>query len=182
MNDTIRGLESQIEGLKKQLAEARSQASPEPVTNFEFESASGTAHLADFFGEKDDLLVIHNMGKSCNYCTLWADGFSGYQRHLTERASFVLVSPDDPETQAKLAGARNWTFNMAQDKSREFSSAMGVWSEKEGWWPGVSGFHRNEDGSIVRTGFAVFGPGDDFCLVWPMHELLPGGTHGWEPH
>ena len=182
MTDTIRALESQIEALKGQLAEARAAAPGETTADYVFESATGQSKLSELFGDKDDLLVIHNMGKSCNYCTLWADGFSGYLRHLTERAAFVLVSPDDPATQAQIAGARGWTFRMVQDATREFSTAMGTWSEKDGWWPAVSGFHRNEDGSIVRTGFAVFGPGDDFCLVWPMFELLRGGANGWEPH
>lgn len=182
MNDTIRNLESQIEALKKELAAARQQAEPEVVADFTFQTTSGPTRLSELFGDQDDLLVVHNMGKSCSYCTLWADGFSGYLRHIQERAAFIVVSPDEPETQAKLATARNWAFRMVQDASREFSTAMGTWSEVDGWWPAVSGFHRNSDGTIVRTGYAVFGPGDDFCLVWPMFELLREGSKGWEPH
>ena len=34
----------------------------------------------------------------------------------------------------------------------------------------------------VVTGVTSFGPGDDFCLPWPMVELLAGGAKGWEPH
>jgi predicted dithiol-disulfide oxidoreductase (DUF899 family) len=144
--------------------------------------ATGPVRLSELFGDKEDLLLMHNMGKSCNYCTLWADGFSGYQRHFAERTAFVLISPDDPGTQAKLAAARGWTFPMAQDSTREFTAAMGMWNENDGWWPGVSAFHKNADGSIVRTGTAMFGPGDDFCMVWPMFELLADGAKGWEPH
>jgi len=182
MNDTIRNLESQIEALKKQLADARQHAEPEVLADFTFETTNGPTRLSKLFGDQDDLLVVHNMGKSCSYCTLWADGFSGYLRHIQERAAFVVVSPDEPDMQAKLAAARGWTFRMVQDATREFSTAMGTWNEADGWWPAVSGFHRNPDGTIVRTGYAVFGPGDDFCLVWPMFELLREGHKGWEPH
>jgi predicted dithiol-disulfide oxidoreductase (DUF899 family) len=182
MNDRIHDLERQLMALKEELGKARAEVEPVAVDDFTFQSESGPVTLSSLFGEKRDLLLVHNMGKSCNYCTLWADGFSGYLRHLRERAGFVLVSPDDPTAQRKLADARGWKFRMVQDADKSFSTAMGVWSEKDGWWPAVSGFHKKEDGSIVRTGYAVFGPGDDFCLVWPMFELLKGGANGWEPH
>lgn len=182
MNEQVRQLEQRISALKEELSKARAAAVPELVDDHEFVGPDGPIMLSDLFGDHDDLLLIHNMGKSCNYCTLWADGFSGYLRHLEERAAFVVVSPDDPETQRKLAAARGWRFRMVQDASRAFTSAMGMWTEKDGWWPGVSGFHRNPDGSIVRTGVTSFGPGDDFCLPWPMFEMLTGGAKGWEPH
>lgn len=181
MNDTVRALERQLLELKESLARARAEAAPQPVQNHSFQTADGPRTLSDLFGDQDDLFIIHNMGQSCSYCTLWADGFSGYQRHLTQRAAFVLVSPDAPATQEQLAAARGWTFPMAQDATRQFTTAMGMWSEEEGWWPGVSAFHKNEDGSVVRTGTTMFGPGDDFCMVWPMFELLQGGAKGWEP-
>lgn len=182
MNDQIRALERQIEELKGQLEKARAEAVPEPVEDYVLATATGPTKLSELFGDKDDLILVHNMGKSCSYCTLWADGYSGYLRHLNERTAFVLVSPDDPATQAKLAAARGWKFQMAQDADRKFTSAMGMWNENDGWWPGISGFHKNPDGSIVRTGVAQLGPGDDFCMVWPMFGLLQGGAKGWEPH
>lgn len=181
MTDDIKAIETQISDLKKKLAEARATAPAETVKNFEFVGPEGTRMLSDLFGDHEDLILIHNMGQSCSYCTLWADGFSGYQAQLSRRAAFVLVSPDDPATQSTVAKNRGWTFPMVQDADKEFSTAMGTWSEKEGWWPGVSGFHKNSDGTITRTGFAEFGPGDDFCMVWPMFELLKDGSKGWEP-
>lgn len=181
MNDQIRNIETEIGRLREELAKARAAADPTPVSNYTFQTRSGPVALSELFGEREDLLIIHNMGRSCPYCTLWADGFSGYLRHLEQRAAFVLVSPDAPEVQMEVSAERGWQFRMAQDATRDFSRAMGVYTEKEGWWPGVSGFHRQDDGTIVRTGFTVFGPGDDFCLVWPMFELLAGGANGWEP-
>ena len=68
---------------------------------------------------------------------------------------------------------------MVSDESKEFTTAMGYWSEADGSWPAVSAFVL-EDGKIYRTGKAVFGPGDDFCPIWPMMDLF-GGAKGWEP-
>jgi len=182
MTTEIEAISAQLMELKEKLNQLRAEAPPEKVEDFTFETPSGPVKLSELFGDQSELLLIHNMGASCNYCTLWADGFSGYLRHFRERAAFVLVSPDTPENQAKLAAARDWKFRMVQDASRDFSTAMGYWSEKDGWWPGVSAFHKDAEGTIWRTGKDVFGPGDDYCMVWPAFSLLKGGQNGWEPH
>jgi hypothetical protein len=49
------------------------------------------------------------------------------------------------------------------------------------YWPGISAFHREPDGTIVRTGKDFFGPGDDYCPPWRMFDLLHGGSGNWEP-
>lgn len=178
----VQELEQQIYALKQELAQARADRAPEPVRDdFPLITSAGHTTLSDLFGDRSDLIVIHNMGGACNYCTLWADGYSGYLRHLTEKAAFVVVSPDSPENQAKLAGARGWSFTMAQDATREFTTAMGFWKEEEGWWPGCSVFHKDADGNVTRTGTTHFGPGDDFCMVWPLFEMITGGAGDWEP-
>src|SRR5688572_16261301 len=61
--------------------------------------------IADLFGDKNDLILIHNMGKGCRYCTLWADGINGIHDHLANRAALVLVSPDSPQTQKEFGGS-----------------------------------------------------------------------------
>ncbi len=182
MNDKLREVEQKWYALSQELYELRKETTPEPVSDFELQTASGPKKLSELFGTYRDLIVVHNMGGSCNYCTLWADGYSGYLRHLSERTAFVVCSPDSPENQAKLAAARGWKFDMVCDASKEFTSAMGFWSEEHGWWPGVSAFHLNEDGSIVRTNRDMLGPGDAYCMVWPMFSLLKDGPNGWEPH
>ena len=47
--------------------------------------------------------------------------------------------------------------------------------------PGVSAFHLEADGTVVRTGKACFGPGDEFCSAWHLFDLLPGGAESWQP-
>src|SRR3954452_5960110 len=112
MDDEIVALTGQIEALKMQLTEARRRRSPEPVPDFELIDGDGSVHLSQLFAGHDDLLVVHNMGRGCAYCTLWADGFNGLLDHLQDRAAVVVASPDDPATQAAFAASRGWRFRM----------------------------------------------------------------------
>ena len=34
---------------------------------------------------------------------------------------------------------------------------------------------------VVRVSDAELGPGDDFCSVWHLFDLLPEGAAGWRP-
>ena len=140
--------------------------------------------LSQLFGEKEDLIVIHNMGKSCVYCTLWADEINGIRQHLEDRAALVVVSPNPPEVQRAFADSRGWKFRMLSDRDMDFSFDMGFAREKDGkrWaQPGFSTFHRAEDGTITRVGYDEFGPGDMYSSVWHFLELLKDGAKDWEP-
>jgi predicted dithiol-disulfide oxidoreductase (DUF899 family) len=137
--------------------------------------------LADLFGDKNDLIVVHNMGVRCPYCTLWADGFNGVYRHLEDRAAFAAVSPDDPEVMKGFATGRNWRFRILSNAGGKFTRDMGFESDKGDPWPGLSTFHRDSDGCIRRISHAPFGPGDDFCAVWHMLDMLADGANGWQP-
>ena len=177
----IQNLLEQIEELKTQLSVTRRQRQPEPVADYDLHNSDGsTVRLSELFGEKRDLLVVHNMGKGCAYCTMWADGFIGALPHLQDRAAFVLVTPDKPEVQTEFAASRNWPFRMVSGAGSDFIKAMGYEGE-DGYWPGISAFHLNDDGSIVRTGNDVFGPGDDYCAPWRMFDLLQSGAGDWDP-
>ncbi len=181
MTPHIRDLETKLEALKQELASARQQADPQPVSDYTFKTSTGDTSLLQLFGDKQELLVIHNMGKSCNYCTMWADVLHGQLRHIERRAGIVVCSPDAPEVQQEHAKNRGWTIKMVSDRGGDFTTDMGFKTEKEGYWPGVSAFHKNEDDSVSRTGTAIFGPGDDFCPPWHFFDLLTGGSKDWEP-
>ncbi len=68
---------------------------------------------------------------------------------------------------------------MVSHEGTSFASDLG-YRRDESWWPGVSVFQRDGD-RIVRVSDTEFGPGDDFCSVWPLLELLPEGPEGWQP-
>jgi predicted dithiol-disulfide oxidoreductase (DUF899 family) len=79
----------------------------EQVNDYEFiDSGNKKINLSNLFGTKNDLFVVHNMGNSCPYCTMWADGFNGLLPHLEDRSTFVVSSPDDPFTQKEFTSQR----------------------------------------------------------------------------
>ncbi len=68
-------LSRQIEALKVKLTEARRRRPQEPVADQTLLGADGVpVSLAALFGDKDDLIVVHNMGRGCAYCTMWTRG------------------------------------------------------------------------------------------------------------
>lgn len=142
--------------------------------------AGASVTLASLFGDKDDLILIHNMGTECSYCTLWADGFNGVLPHLENRAAFIVVSPDDPATQAQFAESRGWQFRMVSSQGTSFRADMGFQTDDE-VMPGVSVFRRQPDGTITHVAKDFFGPGDEYCGLWHLFDLLPGGAGAWEP-
>ena len=74
-NNEIRDIELQIRQLMEKLAKLQQSNRSNEVNKYNFSTLNGETSLMDLFGEKDKLLLIHNMGQGCLYCTLWADGF-----------------------------------------------------------------------------------------------------------
>lgn len=176
----IEALEKQIQDLRGQLNDARKSQEPEKVKDYEFKSSGGeTVLLSSLFGDKSELFVIHNMGRGCAYCTLWADGFNGVIEHLENRAGFVVSSPDKPEVQKDFAQSRNWKFRMVSTLGSSFAEDMGFKVDGQNQ-PGVSVFVKS-GGDILRVSDTSFGPGDDYCQVWSLLDLLPKGANDWSP-
>lgn len=176
---TLNGLRQQIGKLHGKMRELQATIEPQQVEDYEFSTLDGTVRLSGLFGDKDSLFVIHNMGASCVYCTLWADGLNGILGHLENRAAFVLSSPDTPEAQQVFADTRDWKFRLVSHQGSSFTEDMG-YKKGEGFEPGVSVFKK--DGSqIMRVSDTCFGPGDDFCALWHLFDLLPEGVDSWSP-
>jgi len=163
--------------LREKMRALQNEAEPQEVENYRFATADGPVRLSDLFGGKEHLFVIHNMGKSCPACTMWADGFNGVLPHLENRAAFVVSSPDGPETQRVFPASRGWRFRMVSHQGTSFAADMGYRGET-GWLPGVSVFRREGD-EIYRVSDASFDEGDDFCTVYHLFDLLPEGAAGW---
>jgi predicted dithiol-disulfide oxidoreductase (DUF899 family) len=168
----------EITALRGKMRALQQTVEPEEVADYTFTSADGPVRLSALFGDKDTLFVIHNMGKTCPNCTMWADGFNGVLPHLENRAAFVVTSPDDPATQAEFAASRGWKFRMVSHQGTDFAEKMGYRGENGGWLPGVSVFRRQGD-KILRVSDAGFEPGDDFCAVWHLFDLIPEGPADW---
>lgn len=169
----------QIAELRVKMRQALAESEPEEVRDYEFRTPEGPVRLSQLFGDHDHLIVIHNMGKSCPSCTMWADGYNGIHQHVTSRAAFVVSSPDPPEVQREFAASRGWKFPMVSHAGNTFAGDMGFRTDR-GWRPGVSVFQR-QGGKIVRVSDAGFMEGDDFCTVYHLFDLLPGGSGDWSP-
>lgn len=169
----------QIAELRDKMREARVAAEPEEVPDYVFMNPNEAVNLSALFRDKPNLIMIHNMGSSCPHCTLWADGFNGIYDHLANRAAFVLSSPDTPDAQKRFGASRGWRFPMVSHQGTTFAADMGYRSEDGGWLPGVSVFRR-EANRILRVSDTSFSPGDDFCALWHLFDLLPGGAGDWQ--
>ena len=176
---------AKLAAYRGEIAELRSkmraaQASVEPVTvrDYEFATLEGPVRLSELFGSKRALFAIHNMGRSCPNCTLWADGFNGIYQHIADRAAFVVVSPDPPDVQKSFATGRGWRFPMVSHAGTNFAADMGYRAPGGGWLPGVSVFRR-DDGRLLRVADTSFDESDDFCTLWHLFALLPEGKAGW---
>ncbi len=176
----LAGLRRQIAELRQAMRVAQAAVEPEPVRDYEFRTSGGAVTLSTLFGNKPELIAVHNMGTGCPRCTLWADGFNGVYPHLADRAAFVVTSPDPPEVQQRFAAGRGWRFPMASHQGTSFAADMGYRAESGGWLPGVSVFKRDRN-RLLRVADTRFRLGDDFCAVWHLFDLLPEGAAGWMP-
>ncbi|SES99060.1 Predicted dithiol-disulfide oxidoreductase, DUF899 family [Oceanobacillus limi] len=178
----IAQVEKEIVEKKQELTELKKSIPQQKVDNYHFlDSTNKNVSLLDLFADKEELIVIQNMGKSCTYCTMWADGFNGIYHHLIDKAAFVVASPDKPEVQDAFASERRWQFPMISTHGTNFKEAFGF--EKDGHFhPGVTTFTKDDNDQIYFVADAPFGPGDDFCSVWPLFDLLPSGSHGFHPN
>ncbi|MGH2575966.1 MAG: DUF899 family protein [Ignavibacteria bacterium] len=164
----------ELNNSRKKLIKLQAKLGKKEIEDYTFKDRNGKeVKLSQMFGDKTDLILIHNMGKACSYCTIWADGFNGIFPHIEKRASFVLVSPDDPETQRNFSAERGWKFDMYSGIGSAFIKDMGYQTKKGDYWPGASVFHKSNDGKITRVSKTIFGPGDYFCSVWHFFDMLP---------
>jgi predicted dithiol-disulfide oxidoreductase (DUF899 family) len=179
-------LQKEIVEKRKELIELLKREQRRPVEDYTFDThEGGKVKLSELFGNKSELIVIHNMGASCPYCTMWADGFNGLYPHLADRAGFVLINNDDVSAQKTFKNSRGWRFPMVSSKGNKFFADLGFTNEQKDaeygpFAPGISTFKKTPDGKIERVASRNFGPGDDFCSAWHMFDLLPAGANGWE--
>jgi predicted dithiol-disulfide oxidoreductase (DUF899 family) len=169
---------------KEQVALSKSEGLRE-VENYIFKGKDGqSVSLLDLFQHHDELIVIHNMGKSCPYCTLWADGLSSSTPHLLNRCGFALVSPNDYQTMAEFASNRDWKFPYYSGAETSFISDMGFSLQTEDgktrYTPGFTTFLKREN-KIYRVACDLFGPGDFYSPIWPMMDMLHHADKEWHP-
>jgi len=155
-------LEFEIMEKAQQLAALRRGESDIEVTDYAFQTLDGEIHLSDLFADRDRLLVIHNMGQGCRYCTLWADGINGVLDHLEDAMAVALVSKDPPEIQRRMALDRNWKFRMASHGGGAYMAEQCAMGEQ--WFMSartakscVAGARRSVPATFIHR-FGIFSP------------------------
>lgn len=177
-----RRLEDAVRRAKQRLDAWRQAQTPTPVEDYVLAGPDGKAlRLSEAFGDKEDLVVVHNMGTGCVMCTTWADGLDGVVDHLEDRAAFLVTSPDPVKVQRAFAKARGWRFRMASSAGTTFFRDLGFEDDDGHPWPGVTTFRKGRGGRVERVASASFGPGDGFSPVFELMPLLHGGQGDWWP-
>jgi predicted dithiol-disulfide oxidoreductase (DUF899 family) len=176
----LESLQKEYQKIKSEIIAARRSAEPQEMKEMVFTRSTGEeAGWEALFSGRRDLILIHNMGRGCAYCTLWADGFNGVYEHLASRAAFAVVSPDTPEAQKDFAASRAWRFPMITYRGTTLAEDTG-YGGSGGYFPGVSVFVRR-GGKTFRISDTRFSPGDLYCGVWHLFDLLPDGSNDWRP-
>lgn len=176
---TIEELELELYEKTLLLHEMKKGVERVEVNNYSFQTLNGEVKLKDLFAGKDTLLVIHNMGQGCRYCMTWGDGLNGFLPHLESTLSVVMVSKDDPQTQAQYANSRRWRFRMASHGGGEYIKEQSVVAGSNNM-PGVVCYHLDGD-KIMRSNSGQFGPGDLYCSIWNFLALAGISNEDWTP-
>lgn len=181
MNHTeeIRELEEQALVIVGRLEVLRRGNTPDPVRNHSFDTLVGTTDLLTLFAGKKSLLIIHNMGDGCRWCTSWADGLNAALPHLEERFSVVLANKNTPAEQRKFALERGWGFRMVSHGGGDYAIEQSVTGDGTDM-PGITCYIL-KDGQIFRKNASVFGPGDFFNPLFHVATLAGIGLEELTP-
>jgi predicted dithiol-disulfide oxidoreductase (DUF899 family) len=175
----IEKLEREIFELTVKLKQLRGANEGGEVGNYSFETLTGPVSLRNLFGDREQLLLIHNMGQGCRYCTLWADGLNGFVPHMESVMSVALVSKDSPQVQRQFANSRGWRFNLASHGGGDYIREQTVQKAADNM-PGAVLYVRQGE-KIIRKNSAVFGPGDQYCSIWNLFGLAGINEESWTP-
>jgi len=177
--ESLDALQQQIASLTAEYYQKLHKLPGEPIANYKFTTQEGEVALLDLFGPHERLLVIHNMGQACRFCTLWGDGLNGFVPHLESTLSLVMVSKDAPDVQRQFAQSRGWRFRMVShgggDYMLEQTSQPAGKNE-----PGVA-FYIRQGNAIIRQAMNFFGPGDLYCPMWNLLALAGIDESVWTP-
>lgn len=165
--------------IANRLEKLRCENTAVPIRNYTFETLAGPTDLLTLFADKEKLLMIHNMGDACRWCTSWADGLNAALPHLENSFSVVLVSKNQPLTQRRFALERGWKFRMVSHGGGEYAVEQTV-TPGEPDMPGIVCYVRNED-MIFRKNASEFGPGDFFNPLFHVVTLAGVGLEEFTP-
>jgi len=167
---------------------------------YEFETKDGKKTLAELFGDKSQLIVVHFMfgpdwQEGCPSCSFMADTYDENVAHFAHRdASFVVCSRT---TLDKIDGYKKrmgWSFPWVSSLGSDFNFDFDVsfkgdpktrgpvvynFQETDFGWgdeaPGVSIFAKDDAGAVYHT-YSTYARGLDILIgAYNYIDLLPKG-------
>ncbi len=118
--------------------------------DYRFETAEGTASLADLFRGRSQLLIYHFMfgpdyTAGCPSCSAIADGFNGSAVHLANHDVTLCAVSRAPLPKLHAYRQRmGWTFPWASSHGSDFNFDFGVAHTKQEWAAGAVRYNFTE--------------------------------------
>ena len=192
--------EKELTHLRDQIAEQR-RALPwvRIGEDYVFETPEGPRTLADLFEGRSQLMVQHFMlapdwEQGCKSCSYMADHTDGMKIHLEHRdITFVAISRAPIEQIERFRKRMGWKFKWVSSNRNDFNYdyhvsfrpeertkgevyynfGMTAFPQEEA--PGISLFHKNDDGEVFHT-YSTFGRGVEVMMgAYFMMDLAPRG-------
>ena len=164
-----------------------------------FDGPNGKETLSDLFERRSQLIVYHFMfgpdwAEGCPSCSFWADNFNGIVVHLKHRdITLVAISRaplDKLEAYKKRMGwSFKWLSSHGNDFNYDYHVSFTPDEMKKGEVfhnfrieqfpveeaPGISVFHRNEQGEVFHT-YSCYARGlDTLNGAYHFMDLAPKG-------
>jgi predicted dithiol-disulfide oxidoreductase (DUF899 family) len=170
----IAQLRQQVDELEAEIAALESALPRRHVADYELARPSGkTVLLSELFGERSFLVLVHNMGRECYFCRVYADELEAGYRLIEPRAALVYVGPDSPEELAEIVADRQYRAHVVCDAGTTLAADLGFSTEEHQRTPGVSILERTRDGDIVvLRQFNTFA-GDEILDAIELSMLIP---------
>jgi len=182
VQNQIKALQKEVDSKNKEIIKLKLQLGGKEVKDYTlFDKEGNEISFYSLFEDKDELLIIQNMGSHCSYCTLWADGFNGTTQHFENRIAFALITPDEPQKMKDFVENRNWQFNSFSCHGTTFKNDLGFVWDNNMVAPGFSVFKKESDGKVIHHAYDWFGPDDYFSPIWHFMKYFPKGINNWNP-
>ena len=153
-------------------------------STYTFHTLSGDKTLAELFGDKSQLFMVHFMlapGRdACSSCSFWADHYGGLKFHLPQRdVAFTVISRAPLQEIEAYKKRMGWDFEWVSSYGSEFNYDMerSVRDPPAGFSgeePGFCVFFR-EGGEVFRT-YSTTGRGIEVLNgTYGVLDLVPNG-------
>jgi predicted dithiol-disulfide oxidoreductase (DUF899 family) len=169
--------------------------------NYVFQGVDGTVALSDLFDGRSQLVVYHFMfgpewEEGCPGCSLLCDQVDGARQHFEHNdVSFVAVSRGPIERLEAYRKRMGWKFRWVSSAASDFNFDYHVFfpngtRERGAFYnfeerpdpeidelPGVSVFHKDDDGAIYHTYSTYARGGEMFLPVCSWLDIVPKGRN-----